>query len=100
MAVRVLRRSVLESVRLEFVRLAESMPAGFADPVIVHQARTDMLGQERRQQHVAALRTSRQPDVPCPGRRLTHRALQRHGEVSSAGGAFSPSPPIHQKYEA
>src|SRR4051794_9751843 len=58
------------------------MAAGLASPMIVHETGAFVLGQQRREQHVAALRAGRQPDSSSPRRRLTHQVLQCHGEVS------------------
>ena len=54
--------------------LRKACPHDFADPVIMHEPRAHMLGQQRRKQHVATLRASRQPHGPCPAGRI-HRVL-------------------------
>ena len=83
-----LRRSSHRCLELE--RFAERVSARLAGPVIAHVARVDMLGQQRRKQHVAALRAGRQAGRVRPEERRCRRRVQRHGEASSACSSSSP----------
>src|ERR1043165_5942293 len=65
--------------------------------MIAYEARTDVLGQQLGEQHVAACRARRQADVPR--RRLTHVVMQCHGGASRRC-ASSPSLPTDQEYRA
>src|SRR5205085_10579851 len=84
----------------EFVRFAERVSARFADPMIAHMARVNVLGEQGREQDVAALRAVGKAHAVRHVASLGCRrwsVVQQHGEASSACGSYFPLPysPYH-----
>src|ERR1043166_1823316 len=85
---------------LEPERLAEGVAARLAGPVIAHVALAHVLGEQRGQQHVAALRAGGKPDLSGLGSEGAE-VVREHDEASSAAAATSPSDvPTDQDYAA
>ena len=93
-AIDALRRQHVDLGRFEPERFAERVPARLAGPVIAHVVRADVLGEQRREQHVAALRAGRKADVSGL-RREGADVVREHVEASSAAAAYFPSRSPH-----